>query len=90
MRTLSDDERWLLTQINLWGSDAYPIRKSGCRWTWGPVRSINGPPAVYKTKRGAVVSFERFIDVLIEASGDEARRRNLALDVARGLNTQTR
>ena len=63
---ITDDERALLTHVTRWGSDGYPVRKSGRGWTWS-YRSIQGPPVVFKTKREAVVSFEAFEDVLIDA-----------------------
>ncbi len=78
MRGLSDDERALLNHWSRFGSDGYPIRKlgnSGRCWVWGPWRSVKGPPTTFKTKREAVASFEAFIDVLIEAKGEEAHER---------------
>ncbi len=68
MRGLSEDERALLTHVSRFGSDGYPVEKLGRGWSWGPWRSIKGPPCIYKTKREAVESFERFHDVLIDAS----------------------
>jgi hypothetical protein len=68
MRGITDDERALLTHISRWGSDGYPIQKfKGGKWTWGPFRSVKGPPAVFKTRREAVESFERFLEVLRDA-----------------------
>ena len=68
MRGISEDELALVRHISRWGSDGYPIHKykSGC-WSWGPWRSVNGPPIVFKTKREAVASFEAFENVLIDA-----------------------
>ncbi len=80
-RTLSEDETALLNHWSRWGSDGYPVRKlkkSHC-WIWGPWRSVNGPPTTFKTKREAVASFEAFIDVLIEAKGEEQYKRAMAV-----------
>ena len=67
MRGISEDERALLTHISMWGSDGYPIRKLGRKWAWGPFRSVEGPPVLYRTKREAVASFEAFHRVLLDA-----------------------
>lgn len=45
----------------------YPVRKLGRGWTWGPWRTVNGPPTKFKTKREATESFERFYDILLDA-----------------------
>ena len=66
MRGLTTDERDLLTHISMWGSDGYPVKKLGPKWTWS-YRSISGPPVLFKTRRGAVASFEAFHQVLIDA-----------------------
>ena len=66
-RGLTADERDLLAHISMWGSDGYPVRKTGRHWAWGPWRSVNGPPTCFKTKREAVASFEAFHQVLIDA-----------------------
>lgn len=66
MRGLTTDERNLLAHISMWGSDGYPVRKLGAKWTWS-YRSISGPPVLFKTKREAVASFEAFHQVLIDA-----------------------
>lgn len=69
MRGITEDEKALLTQVCMFGSDGYPIHKYGpAKWTWGPWRSINGVPTVFKTKRAAVASFEAFLDVLLDAN----------------------
>jgi hypothetical protein len=67
MRGLTEDERGLLTHISRWGSDGYPIHRLGRKWAWGPFRSVQGPPTVFKTKREAVASFEAFHTVLLDA-----------------------
>jgi hypothetical protein len=74
-RPITDDERQLMTHWGMWGSDGYPINKLKRGWTWGPYLSVNGPPTVFKTKRAAVASFEAFIDILLEALGQEAKAR---------------
>jgi hypothetical protein len=67
-RGLSDDERAFLEHVRLWGSAGYPVKRVGSRhWAFGPWRSIEGPPCVFKTKREAVASCERFLDVLRDA-----------------------
>lgn len=63
---LTEDENWLLTHIQMFGSDAYPVHKLGKKWTWGPVRGIKGPPIMFGTKREAVKSFEGYMDILID------------------------
>jgi hypothetical protein len=68
MRGLTEDERALLNHISRWGSDGYPVRKSGSRWTWGPFLSVNGPPVLFRTKREAVASFEAFEEILLDAN----------------------
>lgn len=78
MRKLSDDERALLAHVMREGSDAYPVRKLGRGWTWGPWRSIEGPPTVFKTKREAHRSFEAYLEILRECKREEIRKRNAA------------
>lgn len=67
LRGTTEDERWLLNHVTMFGSDGYPIRKLDRKWTWGPVRSVPGPPACWKTKREVVASFEAFLGVLRDA-----------------------
>lgn len=69
--TLTEDENALLTHVSMWGSDGYPVHKLGRGWTW-EYRGIKGPPVVFKTKRAAVESFERYHECLI----DKAAGRN--------------
>lgn len=67
-RGLSNDELQLLKHITMFGAPGYPIRKFKTgKWTWGPFRSIAGPPTVFKTKREAVASFEAYHQVLLDA-----------------------
>ncbi len=67
MRGITEDERALLQHITRWGSDGYPIHKLSRGWTWGPWRSVKGPPVIYKTKKEAVASFEAYENILIDA-----------------------
>lgn len=67
MRGITEDERALIQHVSRWGSDGYPVRKSGRHWTWGPWRSVQGPPTVYATKREATAHFERFHSILLDA-----------------------
>jgi hypothetical protein len=64
MNPLTEDEAFVLQHISRWGSEGYPIHKLQRVWVWGPIRGINGPPTVFKTKRAAVKSFERYLDIL--------------------------
>lgn len=67
-RGISVDELALLVHVSRWGSAGYPVAKVGSRhWAWGPWRSIQGAPGVYKTKREATAQFENFLDVLRDA-----------------------
>lgn len=68
LRGVTDDERALLTQVRLFGSDGYPLVKfrRSRGWTWR-FRTVTGPPTVFKTKHAAVASFEAFMDVLEDA-----------------------
>ncbi len=72
-RVVTEDERALLEQVIRWGSDGYPIAKLGRGWAWGPWRSVNGPPTIFRTKREAVAHFERFLDVLRDARRAESQ-----------------
>lgn len=71
IRRISEDEKALLTHTTMFGSDGYPIRKLGRGWYWD-FRSLSAPE-VYKTKRECLAAFERFIDVLVDASGENAQ-----------------
>ena len=61
---LSENEKRILTHISRWGSDGYPIHKSGNKWMWVEFFGINGAPTIYKTKKEAFAAFEIFLDVL--------------------------
>lgn len=83
-RIVTEDERALMNHWSMWGSDGYPIQKLGSRWTWGPWRSVQGPPTLFRTKREAVASFEAFIDVLREELGEESYERAMKEQADRG------
>lgn len=68
---LTDDERWLLNHLAMFGSSAYPVHPIGRRWSWGPVRSIRGLPTTLATKREAVASFEAYYESLRRRYGAE-------------------
>lgn len=64
---LSESEDNFLGHMMMWGSAGYPIRKVGSgRWIWDEFWGVKGAPTVYKTKRDAFASVERYIDVLID------------------------
>lgn len=67
MRGITEGEWQLLHHIVMWGSKGYPVRKCGRGWVWGDVYGVKGPPEIFRTRRDAVVSFERFMDVLRDA-----------------------
>lgn len=71
IRRINEDEKGLLNHITMFGSDGYPIRKLDRGWYW-EFRGLSAPE-VYKTKRAATAAFERFIDVLVDASGENAQ-----------------
>ena len=74
-RPVTEDERALLQHVSRWGSDGYPVQKLKSRWTWGPWRSVKGPPTTFRTKREATASFELFLDLVRIAIGREALDR---------------
>ncbi len=66
MVSVTADERDLLTHVSRWGSDGYPVKRVGSRhWSWSYRDSIN-TPAVYKTKREAVASFEAYHSMILD------------------------
>jgi hypothetical protein len=62
-RQITEGERRLLQHISQWGSEGYPIQKVGRGWTWG-ADGVRGPPVLFKTKREAIESFEKYLDIL--------------------------
>ena len=75
-RPLSDDDRALMTHIDMWGSSGYPVKKMAGRWTWD-YRSRSASQ-MYRTKREATESFETYMGVLRDCAGNEAYRRAMA------------
>jgi len=60
---LDEDEAFILTHVDHFGSDGYPIRKVGrYHWTWS-YRSKFGP-GLLKTRKEAVRMFELHLDIL--------------------------
>jgi hypothetical protein len=69
MRGITENEKDLLNHISRWGSDGYPIRKVGKgKWIWFEFFGVKGAPTVYGTKREAVTAFEKFYQILLDAS----------------------
>src|SRR6476659_4699548 len=77
-RGITEDEKALVQHCCMWGSKGYPVRRLGGKWAWGPWRSIQGPPTMFRTKREAAASFEAFYEVLTREMGDAARERAVA------------
>lgn len=76
---LSEDERSLLIHISRWGSEGWPIHKVGSHhWVWGPFLSIKGAPVVFKTKKAACESFEKYYNSVLARHGEDARRKAVA------------
>lgn len=69
-RPLTDAERYLLADVESFGSEGYPVHGSGRRWTWGTA-DIPGPPTSFPTKREAVASFERYLEILMASAAAE-------------------
>ncbi len=68
LRGLSEDEKYLINHIGMWGSSGYPINKVGRGWIWSPVKSVKGSPIKFKTKKEAVDSFEAYFEMLLDAN----------------------
>lgn len=66
--TLSAGENSWLTHINMWGSNGYPVRKLGTRWTFDRAFGVGGTPVVYPTKKAAVAACEAFYAILRDKS----------------------
>lgn len=67
-RGITEDERALLAHVTRWGSDGYPITRRGRSWYIDSFRSVRGFPTSFKTKREATAQFEKFLDILIDAT----------------------
>lgn len=74
-RGITDDERALVRHCVRFGSDGYPVWKLGRGWTYGPWRSVKGPPTIFNTRREATASFERFYEILLDELRDESVAR---------------
>jgi hypothetical protein len=61
---LSQGENDLLQHISMFGSAAYPIRKSGSRWFVDRFWNAGGFPSPFKTKREATERFEQYMSLL--------------------------
>ena len=80
MSDLTDDEAALLYHVACWGSDGYPIERSGRGWVVRAWRSVKGSPIVYRTKSAAVDHFEAWLDLALERWRDmKARNPNMIL-----------
>ncbi len=62
--TLSQGENEWLRHMNMFGSDGYPVRKTGSRWMFERAFGVGGTPIVYKTKRAAIAACEAFYAIL--------------------------
>lgn len=72
-RPLTEDERALNNHVLMFGSDGYPVRKVGSRhWSWS-YRSLSSK-LVFPTKRAAVESFEKYLEVIRSCLRAEAYR----------------
>lgn len=60
-----NESDWLAHMIR-WGSDGYPVQKSGRKWAWTESFGIKGAPVLYTTKRAAVAAIETYQDMLID------------------------
>ena len=69
---LTDDERFVLDHVTMFGSAAYPVRKLGRKWSWDRMRGVGGSPILYKTKREACAAFEVFYGLLLDKNAGRA------------------
>ena len=65
MEQLTQQEQQVLTHWSMFGSDGYPIRKSGRQWWVDGMYQSGSCPIPFGTKRAAVAQWEAFIDILI-------------------------
>ena len=61
---LTEDQAFILTHVDRWGSDGYPVHRLGRGWTWGPICGVRGLPHPVRTKREAVRLFELYLEIL--------------------------
>jgi len=70
-RPITPDERDLVRHVIRWGSDGYPVKKSGKKW-WYEYRDVIKSGELFKTRREAVAAFEAYIDILEGLLREEA------------------
>ena len=63
---LSENEERFLSHMGRWGSDGYPVMKTGRGWIWDEFCGIKGAPTTYSTKKAAIAAIEAYIDILID------------------------
>jgi hypothetical protein len=85
MQPLTDDEAALLYHVIQYGSDGYPVEKSGRCWIVRDWRSVKGPPIVFKTKRAAVAQFEAWEQLALERLREMKRLRPGSILTAVGV-----
>lgn len=62
--TLTEQELNFLEHVNMFGSDAYPVRKAAGKWFFDSMFGAGGTPLAYKTKRAANEAVETYLGVL--------------------------
>lgn len=80
--TLSKGENEWLTHMSRWGSDGYPVRKTGSRWVFERFYGVGGTPVVYKTKKAATAACEAFYEILRDKAAGRLEPSQDALGVA--------
>lgn len=66
MNTLSENQKFCLGHISMFGSAAYPIRKMGGKWFVMGIRGCGTCSTAFKTKKEAVAQFEKYYDLLLD------------------------
>lgn len=62
--TINEAELAFLNHIQRWGSQGYPIRKSGRRWSFERLHGAGGSPVLYPTKGAASAAVELYLSQL--------------------------
>jgi hypothetical protein len=62
---ITDGEKQWLSHMMRWGSDGYPVSKSGKGWIWREAFGVGGSPIIYKTKKAAMAACALCEDLLI-------------------------
>lgn len=88
--TISKDEYAWLQHIQRWGSDAYPVRKIGRKWSFERMFNVGGTPTLYTTQRKAIEAVELFYDHLLDKNagrevGTTAAQRVAASELYRQM-----